>query len=273
MIINKTSVVIVLTAFVTLFVFNACVRERDTDIEIVKEEVLGEFMYDNALAIVDDAATKNTGEQLSNYKTSGYCASIIHNTLSNPRTILVDFGTVNCLCNDGRNRRGIISASYTAANYADSGNVLTINFDNYYVNDVNVTGQSIVANKGRNVIGLKYFEISTEGKMVLLPGADTVYWNAERLRTWVQGQNTPVWGDDVYELQGTGNGKNGNKQYYSMNITEPLYKEVSCRYISKGKIEMQPQGKALRSLDYGNGDCEAHATVLINFKGFNIDLY
>ncbi len=272
MIINKTGIAIVLTTVVTLFVFNACVRERDTDIEIVKEEVLGEFVYDNALAIVDDAATKNTGEQLSNYKTSGYCASIIHNTLSSPRTLSIDFGTVNCLCNDGRSRRGTILASYTTP-YSDTDNVVTITFDHYYINDISVSGQMVVNSKGRNIVGQKYFEISTAGKMVLVPDADTVYWNAERLRTWIQGQNTPVWGDDIYELQGTGNGKNGNKQYYSMNITEPLYKEVGCRYITKGKIEMQPQGKALRSLDYGNGDCEANADVLINNKAFHVDLY
>ncbi len=272
MIMNKTSVVIVLTTIVTLFVFNACVRERDTDIEIVKEEVLGEFVYDNALAIVDDAATKNTGEQLANYKTSGYCASITHDTLSSPRTIIIDFGPANCMCNDGRNRRGRILASYTTR-YADTSNILTITFDNYYVNDIYVSGNSLVASKGRNIIGQKYFEIQTAGKMVLTLGADTVYWNAERLRTWVQGQNTPVWGDDIYELQGTGNGMNGNKQYYSMNITEPLVKDASCRYITKGKIEMQPQGKALRSLDYGDGTCEAAAKVLINYKAFNVDLY
>lgn len=272
MIVNKTRLVIVLTALVTLFVFSACVRERDTDIEIVKEEVLGEFMYDNALAIVDDAATKSTGELLSNYKTSGYCATITHDTFSSPRTLIIDFGAVNCMCNDGRNRRGRILASYTRP-YADSANITTITFDGYYVNDVYVTGSSIVSNMGKNIIGQKYFEIETNGKMVLSIGVDTVYWNAERVRTWIQGQNTPVWGDDIYELQGTGYGTNGNRQYYSMNITEPLYKEVSCRYISKGKIEMQPQGKVLRTLNYGDGSCEATSSVTINSKSFNIDLY
>ncbi len=271
MIINKTSAVVVLTTIVTLFIFSACVRERDTDIEIVKEEVLGEFMFDNALAIVDDAATKNSGEQLANFKTSGYCATITHDTLSTPRNIIIDFGGVNCMCNDGRNRRGRILASYTQP-YADSTNVTTMSFDTYYVNDILVTGKSIVSNKGKNIIGQKYFEIETEGKMVLGLGNDTVYWNAQRVRTWVQGQNTPVWGDDIYELLGTGNGTNGNRQFYSMNITEPLIKEVGCRYISRGKIEMQPQGKALRSLDYGDGSCDAISNVLINYKAFNVDL-
>lgn len=273
MIINKTSVVITLTTIVTLFIFNACVRERDTDIEIVKEEVLGEMIYDNTLSIVDDAATKNTGELLANFKTSGYCASIVHDKISFPRTIVIDFGIANCLCNDGRKRRGRILASYTGTNYADSNNIATITFDSYYVDDVNVSGSSVVQNKGTNIVGLKYFDIKTDGKLVKYLEADTVYWNTERLRTWIQGQNTPVWGDDIYQLEGKGNGKNGdNRQYYAMNITEPLIRDLSCRYIVKGKIEMQPEGKALRSLDYGDGSCENSAAVLINFKAFHVDL-
>ena len=272
MIFNKTNITIAITTIFTLFVFAACVRERDTDIELVKEEVLGEYAYDNALAIIDDAATKNTGDLLANYKTSGYCATIIHDTMSNPRTIIVDFGSVNCMSNDGRKRRGKIFASYTQQ-YPTAGNVVSISFDSYFVDDIQIDGKSEVSNRGKNILGQTYFDIQTEGKMVKEIATDTIYWNATRLRTWIQGESTPVWGDDVYELEGIGNGKNANRQYYAMNITEPLYKDVSCRFITKGKIDMQPQGKALRSLTYGDGTCDSKAEVEINNKTFNVDLY
>ena len=41
----------------------------------------------------------------------------------------------------------------------------------------------------------------------------------------------------------------------------------------RGKIDMQPQGKALRSLTYGDGTCDSKAEVEINNKTFNVDLY
>lgn len=58
-----------------------------------------------------------------------------------------------------------------------------------------------------------------------------------------------------------------------MTITKPLVKEVlGCRYFTQGKIEMQPQGKALRVMDYGDGSCDNDATVTLNNKVFNIKL-
>lgn len=273
MTVKKNIVIIVLTSVITLSVFSACVRERDTDIDVVKEEVLGEMIYDNALSIVDDAATKNTGELLANYKTAGYCATIVHDTISFPRSITIDFGPTNCLGNDGRYRKGKITATYTANYYSDTNNSVTINFQSYYVDDIFVGGMMNVNSRGHNLVNQKYFEIETEGKFVKTINADTVYWNASRTRTWIQGQDTPIWGDDIYQLEGKGNGLNGNKQYYSMNITKPLIRDLSCRYITQGEIEMQPEGKTLRSLDYGDGSCDKKATVLVDKKAYNVDLH
>ncbi|HMN31782.1 MAG TPA: hypothetical protein PKA54_00250 [Chitinophagaceae bacterium] len=269
---KKNIATVLLTSLVTLSIFSACVRERDTDVDIVKEEVLGEMIYDNTLSIVDDAGTKSTGELLANYKMAGYCADIIHDTFSNPRKIIIDFGVSNCLCNDGRIRRGKIIAEYTGGKYTDTTSSTLIQFDNYFLNDMYVTGTMKIANMGHNVVGQKYFEIETEGKFIKLIGEDTVYWNASRTRTWIQGENTPMWGDDIYKLEGKGNGKNANKQYYSMNITDPLIRDLSCRYITKGIIEMQPQGKTLRTLDYGDGSCDNDATVVLDKKAFHIEL-
>ncbi len=270
---KKNIAIILLTSLVTLSLFTACVRERDTDIEIVKEEVLGEMLFDNAISIVDDAATKSSGELLANYKMAGYCANIIHDTVSIPRKIEIDFGIENCLCNDGRNRRGKIIAEYTGDKYADTNNSTLIQFENYYLDDMFVAGTIFIGNKGHNLVGQKYFEIETEGKFVKQVGEDTVYWNANRTRTWIQGQDTPIWGDDIYKLEGSGNGRNGNKQYYAMNITDPLIRDLTCRYITKGTIEMQPQGKTLRSLDYGDGSCDKSATVIVDKKAFHIELH
>ena len=95
-----------------LLASTSCVRERDTDITISQDQTMGEFLYTNAFDIIDDAATKNTGDLLSNYKTTGFCANITHDKVSNPRNIVVDFGTSDCLCNDGRRRNGKIIAKF-----------------------------------------------------------------------------------------------------------------------------------------------------------------
>ena len=256
----------------TIVLFSACVRERDTDTIMAGDVAMHEFLFHDAADLADDAATKNTGDNLSNYKTRGYCAVLTHDTNSNPRTIVIDFGVANCMCNDGRTRQGKIMVSYTGR-YADSGSIHTITFDNYFVNNYHVMGSNVVENKGLNASSKPYFNSTIDGK-VMKPGvADTLYYQANKTITWTEGSTTPIWGDDIYEITGNGSGQNEFKTYYAMTITQPLIKEVlGCRFINKGRIEMQPQGKALRTIDFGNGKCDNDATVTINNKVFNIKL-
>lgn len=75
------------------------------------------------------------------------------------------------------------------------------------------------------LLGQPFYDIQVVGKFLKPNVLDTLVWNAERVRTWTQGSDTPIWGDDVYEWTGTGNGMNEYKMYYSMVISKPLIKE------------------------------------------------
>ena len=251
---------------------NGCVRERDTDTSMASELTKHEFLFHDVVDLADDAATKKTGEKLSNYKTRGYCATLTHNNTTNPRSIVIDFGTSNCMCNDGRERRGKILVSYTD-NYSDSGSVHNITFDNYHVDGFRLMGSNDIFNNGKNGAGQPFYTSTIAGKLLDPNQIDTLFYESERTITWVQGSNTIVYGDDVYEISGNGSGRNALRTYYAMTITQPLIKDVlGCRFFNKGRIEMQPQGKALRTIDFGDGSCDNDATVTINNKVFNIKL-
>ena len=256
-----------------MLLVNSCVRERDTNTDQALDEILGEFAFYDAVSIADDAATKKTGELLSNYKTTGYCATITHDEVSMPRTLVIDFGAVNCMCNDGRNRRGKIVVSYTGNKYSDSNSIAQFNFDKYFIDNSQIMGSTSVTNMGRNVNDKYYFEIKTEGKILREFILDTVYWNADRVRTWIQGQDTPIWTDDYYEINGTGNGRSNQLGYYSCNIVSPLLKGYDCRFFTKGRVEMQPQGKTLRTIDMGEGSCDWESWVEIDRKRYYIRQY
>jgi hypothetical protein len=49
------------------------------------------------------------------------------------RTLTLNFGTTNCLCPDGRYRRGVITAVFSGP-YRQAGAVVTINCSNCFVN-------------------------------------------------------------------------------------------------------------------------------------------
>jgi hypothetical protein len=182
--------------------FTNCKRNnqtKDNDTTVANDNALGEFVYNDVLNIADEASTLSSGDNLTNYKTTSNCATVTHDTTTNPKTITVDFGSVNCLCNDGRNRRGQILISYTG-HYKDSGSVHTITFNNYFVNDNQVLGTKSVQNMGTNTLGQSYFNVNVTGKIILASTGDSIIWNSTRVRTWTQGESTQTRLDDVYEI-------------------------------------------------------------------------
>lgn len=265
---------LVFIAVVLIGFSTSCVRERDTQIDMAKDVVIGDFVYSDAFLMACDASTKSSGETLANYKTTGYCAVLSHDSLSMPRTMVIDFGNTNCMCNDGRTRRGRILISYTGQKFVDSGNVITFNFENYFVNNAHIMGEQTVVHQGKNLLDQAYFNQTVAGKYLRSDTSfkDTVRFNADRVITMVAGEGTPMWLDDAYEISGSANGRGMNNEYFAMNITQPLQRRVDCRYINGGKEDLQPQNKALRLLNYGEGECDSQISVEINGKRYSISL-
>ncbi len=186
--------------------------------------------------------------------------------------IVVDFGTVNCLCNDGRNRRGKINISYTGR-YRDSASVRTITFTDYYIDDNQLTGTKIVTNKGHNANGHLNYDISVNGSVIKANNGGTHTHIANRNREWISGESTLVVSDDVYSITGSTSGVNAAGVAYTANITTALHRAVSCSWIDSGVVEVTRTGKPTRTLDYGNGTCDHDATVTINGTSRAITLH
>ena len=87
------------------------------------------------------------------------CASynLINNNPLDVDTLIINFGTNNCLQN-GKLRKGKIIITYNGK-YRDSLSVITTTFDNYYVNNNLIQGERIVTNQGRNGNGNMWFTI------------------------------------------------------------------------------------------------------------------
>lgn len=270
---TKIAVGLFTIALAGSILFTSCNRKKDksndTDTELASDNALSEATFNDVLNIADDASDKKTGDNLSNYKTRSACATVTHDTTTTPRTITIDFGPTNCLCNDGRYRRGVILVSYNG-HYRDSGSVHAISFNNYFVNNRHVMGTKSVTNMGHNAAGQSYFNIVVNGTIVK-PSGDSIIWNSNRTRTWTQGESTMMKADDVYQITGTASGTKGSTSY-TMNITQPLVRALACDWISAGEMELQPSGALLRVINYGSGTCDNQATVTIGGTVYNITL-
>ncbi|MCB0395502.1 MAG: hypothetical protein KDD36_02535 [Flavobacteriales bacterium] len=253
--------------------FVSCKKERDNDYSAANDNALAERSFSDIESISDQAADGN----LTSYKDGldqsimGKCATITHDTTTTPRSLVVDFGTVNCLCNDGRNRRGKIRVSYNGM-YRDPGSTHSITPEDYYVNDYKIEGLKSVTNMGYNSSNHLYYNITVDGT-VTAPDGKSATWKSDRVREWVEGESTLInWLDDVYLITGTASGTGANGNGYNAAVKTPLRVELSCRWITSGSFELTPDGKDPITGDYGNGNCDNQATVVFRGKTYNVTL-
>lgn len=262
--------------------FSSCkkkVEEEDEDTDSATENNLITTVANDMGSISDEAGrTKN----VSSFKTMGElavmssCATLQFDTLvsTNADTIRVNFGSTNCLCNDGRYRRGTLLIIYTGK-YKDSLTTITTIPQSYYVNDNGVGGSKTTKNLGHNSQGHLVYDI-TENLTVTLAGSGKIIsMNASRKREWLNGESTLIWNDDRYSITGSSSGTNSNGRSYSSSIASPLIRDMSlaCRrnFIS-GIIEHTPENKPTRTIDFGDGTCDNKATVTINGKTYEVTL-
>lgn len=262
------------TAALTLgiFVFAACHKNDKTtttteDSGYAADHNLAEKTYTDAQTISDQGAAVGTGGSI-NYRTtltsSGPCATVTHSGDS----IIVDFGSTDCLCLDGRLRRGKIITTYTGGAYSDSGSVHTTTFSGYYVDDNAVTGTKTVQNMGHNSLGYPYFNVTVNGTITKATGG-TVTANWSRVRTWLTGYATPTtWSDDSYSISGSGTLTRTTAAgvtttvNVSISTATPLIVAWGCRYIEAGTITYTLSSGAVRSIDFGATPvCNATATL------------
>jgi len=280
--IRITAIVLAVFASIT-----ACKKDEketlDFDYQSAVDNSLAEGIYSDVNNISNQAVENgNTG--LATYRTGegngllSVCATVTvtPDSAGNGGSLVVDFGRTNCLCRDYRYRRGRVLVDYTGR-YRDSASVITTTFQDYYVgtdssNMYQVLGSKTVTNKGRNGSGNIWFTVEVDGQL-RNSNNQTMEWNSSRTRTWTAGESTPLdWQDDEYLIGGTADGISFEGRPYTLNITTPLHIDFDCRWIRAGVIELTPQGKSARILDYGPDNCDAAATVTVNGTTFNITL-
>lgn len=277
-----------LAAILSLFVIG-CKKDKteepEFDTQTSQDNALAEGTFNDignmALQAIDN------GNSLSTYRGSAPEGSFLSNcatvtltpdTAGSGGTVLIDFGSSNCLCSDLRYRRGSVTIHFTGA-YRDSGTVITHTFDNYFVgknttNMFKVTGSKTVTNMGRNTSGNLVFKIEVDGHLTNSANA-TMNWLSTRYREWIAGESTTGltgWTDDVYRITGSASGVNFEGTSYTANISSALEIALDCRYIRRGVFELTPSGKPTRKLDFGNGDCDSLATITVNGTTFDVVL-
>src|SRR6218665_548533 len=190
-------------------------------------------------------------------------------TVSSPKSITIDWGSSNCTCNDGKQRRGKIITTFTGSYYA-MGTVITHTPVNYYVNDHKIEGTKTVTNMGLNSSSKPYYNVAINGTAYMSTG-EIIHYTSSRVRTFTEGSTTQAYfWDDEYDVTGTASANVENGDSYEAEILSPLHIKVGCPYITKGKLDITPSGKPTRTIDYGEGTCDGTFTITVNVHTYTV---
>jgi hypothetical protein len=252
------------TTILALLALMACRKEETATPQptgpgytVAIDHSLAEFFFNDALKQTDIALKDNDVP----------CAVTVTIDLqAQPHTLLIDFGSENCMAADGLLRRGRLFVTFTGA-YDQPGTVIVITPQDYHVNNHLVQGTKTVTNVGQDQNGHTCFNVSVNGTITAPDGSWTSSHHAERMRTWIAGEGTLDPFDDVYTITGGGGGVSRDGTPYTLQITSPLRVEVGCPWIVNGTVRIVPQGGFTYDVDFGNG-CNSTVSVTVNGMTF-----
>ena len=236
-------------------------ESSDSDTETAKDCYLMDANINDALNQADLAANDN------NLGKAGPTISIDTNVM--PHTMVINYGT-GTLCNDGKLRSGKLNITFTGR-YRNAGTVITISTDSFYQNGNKLEAIKTITNNGRNTSGNLNYTISiTNAKLTTLDNKTSTH-SSTRNREWIAGETTITVTDDVYKITGNATGTNNKGLSYTADITAPLIIDFSCAYrITGGTLEIKPQNKLTRTVNYGTGTCDNSFEVKIGNKSYTI---
>lgn len=180
-----------------------------------------------------------------------------NNVLNN---FTLDFGEEGCMCADGKIRSGALSVAFNG-DYDSVGTTMVFLSKNYFVDSFRVDGGVSMEYQGKNNLGQPFYSVEVDARIVKPGDVGSVILQGNRTRTWVAGNNSETFLDDVFEVSGSVEGESITNLDYTANIISNLRFELNCDYITKGEIKIDPIQEKSLIINYGGGDCDNKAIV------------
>jgi hypothetical protein len=197
------------------------------------------------------------------------CATVTRDSVAHTVTIAYN----HCEGPHGHVRDGQIIITYQNGGYWDIGASWDVAFNNFYIDDMHVTGTRHVANIGPASNGMTW-NINANLTFTNSNDNSTRTWNSTRTRTITQGYGDTICSNHIYVINGTATKANSaNGHSADITITN-LTRDLSCQYITAGTLDCVPNdNRPEKVINFGNGDCDDVATVTVNNHTFTIHLH
>jgi len=230
------------------------------------EESSNDDAEDLALTAVSDPTA--SGGKLASTDDRFTCATVTRVGDKNAGTIRIDFGT-GCTDPRGRVRRGAIVIVYVGV-WSEAGSTWTVTLENYFVNDVNLSGVRTVTNITTDTTRRR-FQVDVEDGTATWPDGRIARRRVHHIREHERSNNILI----RLIIYGTAEGNHRNGRGYFIEILEPLVYDRSCAAEGviipvKGK-KLIKHGQRQITVDYGDGRCD-NIVTLINANGRTKDI-
>jgi hypothetical protein len=267
----KTKIFLIILSLAVIS-FSSCTKQTtpidQTSVNLVDDNAVSDVVFDDVFNTVDNATiilenTLGKGDLKSGMIMLADSCPVV--TVDNitagvwPKTITINYGT-GCTGFNGSTRSGKILIVVTARRTVLNA-TRTVTFDNYYFNGIKVEGTKEFKNLGPNNNQNIVISVKLTGGKLTLPGGKTIERSFENQREWIAGFATKNIWDDECLITGTATGKNIDGVSYTNTILTALHWKRVCEFFVSGVIKFERSGVEPVELDYGNGDCDAIATV------------
>lgn len=222
--------------------------QASDETEMISEEVstIAEDVY-----AADEISLTGKSDYSSDYLPD--CVTITTVVTDTTREKTIDFGE-GCELPNGNVLSGIIKLSYAKDMEAASKSI-ALSLEDFTFNGVAVAGSADILRVRSNENGNPQGTVNATFEATW-PNGDTASFTGTRTREWIEGFGTGFWGDNVFLITGSRTyvGRLGN--VYMKEITTALRRELSCRFIVSGVLEISRNDNTA-SLDFGDGSCDA----------------
>lgn len=279
------SSILIVSSIITL---NSCKKKTEVDNESqsVVDNAICEQQFMAIQPVVSEKGIKESGiKRTTAFETWTILGAISNTAVTNPgpndtADVVAPFGeydngpvtfqlTYNTgfVGNDGISRTGSLNIT-TLKRWSTFGNTVTIDLVNFVVNgSVTYSGQIRITRTNSLTVTCEVVNGHCTN------GSWNIDYSGTKTLTQTGGQNTPIIeADDVYEITGNSSGVNREGRAFTTNITNPLVKKSSCKYITSGSLDLTPDGFKTRTVDFGSGTCDDDATYTVNGQTINFKL-
>ena len=247
---------------VSIFLMSSCeendsiqdteqISVEDTLVLVEADDILEELnnLIDQYFVFDEGFASKTSDENKSDNLD---CLTKSIEISGSSKIVIFDFGE-GCMLPNGDILSGKIILSYSKDIDVHSLSV-TYTFEDFHFNGRSIEGESTMVRIRENEHGNQQSTLDFNVE-VTWPSGETTTRQGTKVREWIEGFDTRTLGDNVFLITGMWTVTHKYSTTSSVNIIEPLRREMACMFIVSGVIELVKNEKS-GTLNFGDGTCD-----------------